>query len=139
VIVTGWLEKRGSFFPTIRKRFFVLYDGILSYYRTQWDAEGFYLAQEELQQQQQSSTPTTTPTTPTIRKTTLTKPPRALGKFPVTGYEYVTDTENGRIELLFQPGLSSISRRMLLVYCEDYMEREKWMRGISAHAAYIID
>lgn len=115
-LCTGWIRKRGQFFPTIRRRFFVLQEGVISYYRVEWN-------------------PLEDNAISTAVK--AVKPPRALGKFPVTHYDLFSDSTEGRIELTLMPGIGSISRRRLVLYLEDYMERDKWARAINAHAAYI--
>jgi hypothetical protein len=122
---TGWLHKRGQWFPTIRHRFFMLFDGVLSYYKKEWDVMQYvHLVREEEKAG-----------VPSAQK--KFHPPRAKGKFAITHYEFRSDFEHGRVEITLFPGLASPSRRVLVVYCSDFMERDSWLRHFHAHAVYV--
>lgn len=125
LVHTGWLEKKGQWFPTIRRRFFLLFDGMLSYYRCEWDIHPYV---QQVRQEQ---------ATGKASAQKKIRPPRALGKFAITNYQFRTDFEHGRVEITMYPSLASPSRRVLVVYCNDFMERDSWLRHFNAHAEYI--
>eukprot|EP00981_Chlorochromonas_danica_P014293 scaffold7730_cov173-Ochromonas_danica.AAC.8 len=68
----GWLEKKGQFFPSIRRRFFILSGGTLSYYA------------EDITQQLNNGT---------------LRVPRPKGMIPLFGYELYSDTSEGPLSL----------------------------------------
>eukprot|EP01039_Chlorochromonas_danica_P010062 gene10062-11133_t len=105
----GWLEKKGQFFPSIRRRFFILSGGTLSYYA------------EDITQQLNNGT---------------LRVPRPKGMIPLFGYELYSDTSEGHIELLLIPGPLSLTKRRLALYCDDFMVRALWVKAINAHAIY---
>eukprot|EP01033_Poteriospumella_lacustris_P012919 gene12919-9240_t len=125
LVHTGWLEKKGQWFPTIRRRFFLLFDGMLSYYRCEWDIHPYI---QQIRQEQ---------ATGKASAQKKIRPPRALGKFAITNYQFRADFEHGRVEITLYPSLASPSRRVLVVYCNDFMERDSWLRHFHAHADYI--
>lgn len=131
VTCTGWMHKRGQWWPSIRRRWFVLHEGVLSYYKLEWDC----LAHEKELRAIEAAEASGDVRGKSSKK--KLKPQRALGRFPVTGYQYLTDTVDGRIELILEPTLASASRRLLVLYCDDYMDRDRWIRAIVAHAEYI--
>lgn len=123
-IHTGWLEKKGQWFPTIRRRFFLLFDGMLSYYRCEWDVEPYC---QQARKEYNAELPGTE---------AKIVPPRALGKFIISNYHFDSDFQNGRVEITLYPTIASPSRRIMVVYCNDFMERDSWMRHFRAHADY---
>ncbi len=111
-MVHGWLYKKGQLFPTIRRRYFILQEGMISYYK----------------QDLRDLLPThpidgmNFPTTDTRKHVDAIKPteeqqrqiPRPLGKFSVYDYQLYSDSSDGRIELLLMPGMNQFR---LFMWC----------------------
>lgn len=105
----GWLRKKGQLYPSIRRRFFVLSAGILSYYACDI-TELLAVGAKRL--------------------------PRPKGKFPIFDYELYSDNSQGTIELYLLPGKRSLSKRRMTIYCDDFMIKNKWVAAISVHIVY---
>lgn len=109
----GWLRKKGQVFPSVRRRFFVLAAGVLTYYSC--DVAALLAAGAE-------------------------RLPRPKGQLCISGYDVYSDhSAAGRIELLLVPGKAAQERgcrRRLFLFFEDFMARKQWLAALQAHAAY---
>ncbi len=58
-----------------------------------------------------------------------------LGLVTITNYELFSDNSES-IQLVLVPGPKSLSKRKLVIYCENFSERDVWVTAINAHIAY---
>jgi hypothetical protein len=88
----------GQMIPSIKKRFFVLERGMLSYYK-----EDIVEKNKEDQLKEEASPPNDTRTR---RRSSTSKRriPKPLGKFCIYDYTIYSDIRGGKIELLLVPG-----------------------------------
>eukprot|EP01031_Cornospumella_fuschlensis_P033218 gene33218-40191_t len=103
---TGWLRKKGYFFPSITNRYFTLQNGVLTYY-----AQDISLIPQGQRR------------------------PRPKGSLDIRGYELYSDATQGEIELLLVPTQSSASRRKLWLFCADFMDQQAWVTALTLHCA----
>lgn len=131
----GWLYKKGQLFPTIRKRYFLLQEGVLSYYRQDLQA---LLPTEPIDGMQALSISSTRKHVEDTRPAEEQRRqlPRPLGKFVLFDYQLYSDSSEGRIELMLMPGQQSRCKRKMFIYCDNYADRDRWVRALNQHAVY---
>jgi len=119
-ICKGWLWKKGQIMPTIKKRFFILDEGNIYYYASDISSLLEVVPDGEIGEG--------------IRDHSCL--PKPLGMMSITQYQVYTDTSQGRIELILTPGAKSNGTRKLSLFCEDYTQRDIWVRALTSHSAY---
>ena len=111
--------------PTIKRRFFVLETGMISYYK---DDVTSLLADEDEESIAVGSHNRSASSTRRL--------PTPLGKFCVQDYKVFSEMASGVIEIVLTPGDRSKSIREMTIYCDDFMERDKWVKALKAHSGY---
>lgn len=103
----GWLLKKGNFVPSIKLRYFVLEAGRLQYFSDDID-DGV------------------------AGRRALLK-----GTMWIHGYGLRCCTTEGMIKITLAPGpQSSLCTRTLEMYCENFVDKERWVKALLAHARY---
>lgn len=100
----------GQLFPSIRRRYFILDKGVIRYYRTN-----------------------ISDTTDKRNNTVYAHTP--LGVLTLAHYSVASDTSDA-IQIILTPSDQSHSRRRLVLYCDNFVERDMWMAAVTAHIAY---
>ena len=108
MLAHGWLHKKGQIFPTIRKRYFILQQGQLSYYKQDVSALMPNDPIDGMKINDVDESPIVQLTEEQSKQL-----PKALGKFSVFDYHLYSDSSDGRIELLLMPG----ECKLLVVVC----------------------
>jgi hypothetical protein len=91
----GWLRKKGQLFPSIKRRFFILEAGVISYYKKD--------VVEQLKEQHHSADQQNSDSCLSSSRGNR-RIPKPLGKFPILDYEIYNDVVSGNIELFLNPG-----------------------------------
>lgn len=119
----GWLLKKGQIIPTIKKRFFLVENGNIYYYSS-----------DISDKIEQAKDPNFVP--PQSKNKYDTKYGRCLGFFNLKDFSLYSNYSTNTIELILIPGEQSVVKRRLTLYCEDYMERDYWVKSINTHISF---